>query len=228
MIHNKKEFALGAALFAGFWAVFIVLMSPVFAGHNVLDYMDNLYNSISKHSAYYIPAVKERTMEMTGKEISFAVQAKDEAQAVRTASYFEGVDASATVEGNTIKISGDMGRILTNILDDADAMYANNGEAVVAKYGTNERVVMYDWWNGLKSGQDDLNHQHKFAEAKVFYDVMTRGVEPSYNYYQIEAVQIREKAGIVVLSLAGYVFYTLWFGFAILFMFEGWGVKLEH
>jgi hypothetical protein len=62
----------------------------------------------------------------------------------------------------------------------------------------------------------------------VFYDVMTRGVEPSYNYYEIEAVQIREKAGTVILSLAGYVFYTLWFGFAILFMFEGWGVKLEH
>jgi hypothetical protein len=24
------------------------------------------------------------------------------------------------------------------------------------------------------------------------------------------------------------VVYTLWYGFAIMFMFEGWGMKLEH
>jgi hypothetical protein len=24
------------------------------------------------------------------------------------------------------------------------------------------------------------------------------------------------------------VIYTLWYGFAILLMFEGWGLKLEH
>jgi hypothetical protein len=228
MIHNKKEFSLGAALFVGFWAVFAVLMSPVFAGQNILNYMDNLYNTISKHSAYYIPAAKEKTTMLIGKDISFAVLAKNEAQAARTARNFETSGSRVSVDGHTVRVTGDMGWILNNILDDADAMYANNGEAVAAKYGMPERLVMYDWWNALKSGQDDLNHQQQFADAKVFYDVMTRGVEPSYNYYEIEAVQIREKAGTVILSLAGYVFYTLWFGFAILFMFEGWGVKLEH
>jgi hypothetical protein len=25
-----------------------------------------------------------------------------------------------------------------------------------------------------------------------------------------------------------YVFYTLWFGFSIMWLFEGWGMRLEH
>jgi hypothetical protein len=53
-------------------------------------------------------------------------------------------------------------------------------------------------------------------------------VEPAYNYYGIKAENIKDKAVIVIVSLVGYVIYTLWFGFAILFMFEGWGLKLEH
>lgn len=228
MIYNKKEFGLGLTLFVGFWAVFAVLMSPVFAGQNLLDYMDNLYNSISKHSAYYIPGVQERTAGLAGKRIDFAFPAQDQAQALRAAEQFAVAGAAVELDGLTVKVSGDMGRLLGHILVDADAMYANDGAALLAKYGRHERVVMYDWWQALKQGQDDLNHRHLFAEAKVFYDVMTRAVEPAYNYYRIEAEPIRNKMGTVVLSLAGYVFYTLWFGFAILFMFEGWGIKLEH
>ena len=53
-------------------------------------------------------------------------------------------------------------------------------------------------------------------------------VEPSYNYYGIEAQSIKDKAILVIASLVGYVIYTMWFGFSILFMFEGWGLKLEH
>lgn len=228
MIYNKKEFSLGLALFAGFWAVFVVLMSPVFAGQNLLDYMDNLYNSISKHSAYYIPGARESAAEYIGEEISFTVMAKDEDQAARIARNLLTIGEQAVAEGNSVKITGDMGRMLTTMLDDADLMYDNLGEPVAQKYGTHERLVLYDWWTVLKSGQGDLNHRELFAEGKVFFTVMSRGIEPAYNFYLIDAQPIQSNIFIVILSLAGYVFYTLWFGFAILFMFEGWGIKLEH
>lgn len=228
MIHNKKEFGLGLVLFIGFWVLFAILMSPIFAGKNLLDYMDNLYNSISKKSAYYIPGARENAARFDGKEITFTVKAKDLSQADRTRRNFELIGAQVMVEDTAVKVTGDMGHMLGVILDDADFMYENDGETVAERYGMHERLVLYDWWNALKTGQDDLNHQHLFAEGKVFYDVMTRGVEPAYNYYQIEAESIGNKLGIVVISLAGYVVYTLWFGFAILFMFEGWGIKLEH
>jgi hypothetical protein len=228
MIYNKKEFNLGLALFVGFWGVFVVLMSPVFAGQNLLDYMDNLYNSISKHSAYYISAVKEDVAKHVGKEISFTVKSKDSDQAARIARNFQIIGEQATVEDTSVKVTGDMGRMLMAMLDDADLMYENEGAPIAQKYGSHERLVVYDWWNVLKRAQDDFNHRELFAEGKVFYTVMSRGIEPAYNFYQIDAQPIQNNIFIVVLSLVGYVFYTLWFGFAILFMFEGWGIKLEH
>ncbi|MBM9537004.1 hypothetical protein [Desulfobulbus alkaliphilus] len=228
MIYNKKEFSLGLVLFAGFWVVFVVLMSPVFAGQNLLDYMDNLFNSISKHSAYYIPAARDRATAHIGREISFTVKAKDEDQAARIARNFVTIGEQAMAVGNSVKITGDMGRMLTAMLEDATLMYHNNGAPIAQKYGTHERLVLYDWWTVLKRGQDDLNHRELFAEGKVFFTVMSRAIEPAFNFYGIEAQPIQSNILIVVLSLAGYVFYTLWFGFSILFMFEGWGIKLEH
>jgi hypothetical protein len=228
MIYNKKEFNLGLALFIGFWAVFVVLMSPVFKGQNLLDYMDNLYNSITKHSAYYIGAAKEDVAKHVGKEISFTVKGKDADQAERIARNFVTIGEQATVEGTSVMVTGDMGRMLMSMLDDADLMYDNEGTPIAQKYGAHERLVVYDWWTVLKSAQDDFNHRELFAEGKVFYNVMSRGIEPAYNFYQIDAQPIQNNLFIVVLSLAGYVIYTMWFGFAILFMFEGWGIKLEH
>ena len=61
MIAHKRIFAKGFAMMIGFIVVLIIFFLPVFEGKNGLDYMDNLYNSISKASAYYIPKVTEET-----------------------------------------------------------------------------------------------------------------------------------------------------------------------
>jgi hypothetical protein len=55
-----------------------------------------------------------------------------------------------------------------------------------------------------------------------------KSIEPAYNYYTIEAESPSSKALPILLSLGGYVLYTVWYGFSLLFMFEGWGLKLEH
>ena len=49
----------GLILMALFAAVFISIFMPLFGGKNGLEYLDNLYNSISKGSAYYIDAVRK-------------------------------------------------------------------------------------------------------------------------------------------------------------------------
>lgn len=227
MIAHKKEFSLGLAMFAGFWVLFVILMSPVFAGKNLLDYMDNLYNMISKSSANYISSVREKAAEYKGNQVSFAIKAKGD-QASRMTKIFQAGGATVTAEGEKLKVSGDLGAIITNILADADAMFANDGQAIKTKYGVDEKPLMYDAYNAVKAAEKDLNAQSKFKEGKILHNVMTKALEPAYNYYGIQAVPIKEKWGTVVISLVGYVFYTLWFGFAILFMFEGWGLKLEH
>ncbi|MDP2106885.1 MAG: hypothetical protein Q8J76_12895 [Desulfobulbaceae bacterium] len=228
MIANKKEFSLGLVLFVGFWGLFIVLMSPVFAGKNLLDYMDNLYNMISKKSSYYIPVVQKKLVDYTGQQVSFTLKAKGEEKIVRLTKMFQASGATVTPDGEKLEISGDLNAMINAALVDSEAMFHNDGKSIIAKYGSDERKVLYDWWDAFKTAEKEMNKNGKFKEGKIFNNAQTKAIEPAYNYYGIEAVPIKDKWGTVVLSLAGYVIYTLWFGFAILFMFEGWGMKLDH
>jgi hypothetical protein len=91
-----------------------------------------------------------------------------------------------------------------------------------------ERLAGYGWWVGLKAIIKDLNRQRLFAEAKQLAELNKKAVECAYNYYGIEPQNIGDQWFIVFFSLAFYVIYTIWYGYSILFMFEGWGLKLEH
>ena len=227
MIANKKEFNMGIILFAAFWGVFFVLMSPVFAGKNLLDYMDNLYNQISKKSSYYIPDVQKKVGDAKGTQISFSAKAKGE-QVARLTKMYQTAGATVTPDGEKLKISGDLGAIVAAALTDAESMFNNDGKAIASKYGADEKEIVYAWWDSFKAAEKEMNKNSKFKEGKLLKNAQTKALEPAYNYYKIEAVPIKDKWGTVVLSLVGYVIYTLWFGFAILFMFEGWGMQLEH
>lgn len=229
MIAHKREFTGGLILFTGFWFVFAIGMSPIFGnGDNLLNYMDNLYNSISKKSAYYIPGVVKEAQQYKGQQVTLNIKAGNPEQAQRYARLFKAGNARVAVEGVDVKVEGGLGMMLENILNDAELAYANNGQAIAEKYGIEARQVMYDWWYALKAAEKDFNKQKMFKEAKIIGKSQTKGVEPAYNYYGIQAEDIKSKLDIVIASLAGYVSYTLWFGFSILFMFEGWGLKLEH
>ncbi|MBU4287682.1 MAG: hypothetical protein KKI12_05850, partial [Proteobacteria bacterium] len=81
MIAHKKEFFGGVALMGAFIAVLIAIFMPIFKGQNGLDYLDALYNSISKGSAYYIPKVKEETDTFIGNNVTMALKMADENQA---------------------------------------------------------------------------------------------------------------------------------------------------
>jgi hypothetical protein len=107
-------------------------------------------------------------------------------------------------------------------------MYKNEGRKVSEKYGYDERQALYNWWKASKGMDKDLKRQKLFEEAKVVALVTKKAVESSYNYYEIEPQKITDRLGIVIFSLLFYVAYTLWFGFAVMFLFEGWGMRLEH
>ena len=228
MIANKKEFFGGSLMLLAFIAVLIIIFSPVFKGQNGLEYLDALYNSISKGSAYYIPKVKEEAGKFAGKSIAVTLSMADEKQAEQTALLFKKGGASTTVTGASLQITGDSGKILENALTDADNMYNNDGKEVSLKYGYNERQVLFNWWKAFKEMDKGLKKQNKFKEAKVVALVVKKAIEPSYNYYRIEPQKISDRFGIVIFSLIFYVVYTLWYGFAIMYMFEGWGLRLEH
>ncbi len=149
-------------------------------------------------------------------------------QAEQAASLFMQSGAMVNVSGKELKITGNLGDMLANSLADADKMFHNDSQAVSEKYGYDAQRVLFNWWMSFKIMEKELNAQKKFKEAKIVALVVKKAVEVAFNFYQIEPQKISDKFGMVTFSLIFYVIYTLWYGFAILFMFEGWGLKLEH
>jgi hypothetical protein len=228
MAGKPKELYLGIGLIIGFVIVLVLFFLPLYNGKNGLDYLDNLYNCISKGSAYYIPKVKKDVSMFTGNQVGVTLKMADRKQAEQTASLFKSAGAETVLAESTLTVKGDLGRILGAALDDADAMYRNDGKQVSGKYGYEERRVLYNWWKAFQEMDKDLGKQKNFKEAKAVTLVQQKALEASYNYYQIEPQSIGDRWGTVIFSLFFYVVYTLWYGFAILFMFEGWGLQLGH
>jgi hypothetical protein len=228
MIENKKKFYAGLGLLIAFLIVLVILFMPIFSGINALANLDMLYNSISKGSAYYIPKAKKEAKPLHGTQISVNLNLDNDKQAQQSAPLFEKGGARVEVSGANLKVSGDLGQILENSLKDADYMYHNDGKRVSDKYGIPEKEALHNWWKALKALDLALKKQKKFAAATVVDLIQKKAVETAYNYYGIEPQKITSRLGVVIFSLIFYVVYTLWYGFAIMYMFEGWGLRLEH
>ncbi len=231
MIHNKKEFNAGLGLLVVFFIVLIAMFQPLFDGHNAMAYLDNLYNSISKGSAHYVDALKEEAQTVAGYQIDVTMNMENEAQAADSAVLLAAAGATASAEGKALSVKGDYAAILNACLVDSDKMYNNDAEALKAKYpayqGKDDRQALYNWYKLLSGFDKALKKQEAFAQAKVATNINAKVVETAYNYYKVVPEQIKDKAGIVIFSLVFYVVYTMWYGFAILFVFEGWGLKIS-
>jgi hypothetical protein len=57
--------------------------------------------------------------------------------------------------------------------------------------------------------------------------VVKKAIEPAYNFYQIDANKVSDHAGMLSGLLVFYVFYTMWWGYAIFYMFEGFGLTMK-
>lgn len=229
MIRDKREFGIGVALAAVFLAGLTVIFSPLFKNdRNALDFLDGVFNSISKASAYYVPASREKAKAFEGTAVTVAITLRDADQASLAGLLFRAGGATAGVEGKRLTASGDLGRILAAALVDADAMFKNDGANVSGRRRAEGRKVLHAWHAALGEAVKELSRQGMFREAAVVRDSMARAIEPAYNYYGVKAVPMKDMSGVALLALIGYVVYTVWYGYAILFLFEGWGLKLEH
>lgn len=228
MIYNKKEFYTGGTMFVVFFVVLFVMFQPIFNGHNTMEYLDNLYNSISKGSIDYIPQLKTDAESFDAQRVAVEMVYPSKAEAEQSRVLFVAAGAQAAASGATLTVTGNLGAILKAGLDDSALMYNNDGDAVSAKYGIDAQRALFNWWTSLKLMDKSLKSQKEFAAAKTVTTVQKKAVEAAYNYFGVEPIHIMDEVGMVTFSLIFYVVYTLWYGFAILFLFEGWGLKLSH
>jgi hypothetical protein len=223
---KKKELGIGIFLLVTFMAVMVMIFMPIFDGGNVLNSLDNLYNSISKGSAYYIPKVGHLVEEHGSEVVTLNLKLDDSRAAQASEPLFVRAGATTAVEGATLMVTGDIETIFGICLEDAESAYYNRGEDLVARYGTDARTTLYNWWQALGAMEKDLNRQKLFAAAKLTHAVQAKTVECAYNYYGIEAQAIKDRWGTVLFSLVFYVLYTIWYGYGIMFVFEGLGFEL--
>ena len=233
MASSTQLKARGLLLLASFFAVLVAIFMPLFPGvHggkvNGLDYLDNFFNQLSKGSAYYIDKQMKKVEKYAGQEFSTSMKMKSTDEAAITAKLFTTNNIPAEVDDVKVKVKGDFGAMLTIMLKDADLMYKNDGAAISAKYGVDERKALISWYNALSAMEKDLTKAEKFDQAQVVKNAMTKAVEPAYNYYKVEAKSVKAEMMLLIASLAFYVIYTMWYGFGLLYLFEGIGIKLEH
>jgi hypothetical protein len=243
---QKKHMAYGIALGISFIVVLVLIFSPIFPKttegepQNGLQWADEMFNSLAKGSSYFIPKVAKSNEKFMGKMFTVSIKlgkpedkpGDGEKRAERASKLFT-VNEGARVEvnGAELKIEGDLGKVLAAALRDSETFYRNEGEKIKALYGTvmkteDEKQMFRQWWNVLDKINKQFMIEKKGAEAKIVSDVMKKAVEAAYNFYKVDAVKVKEKAGLMIFLLVFYVVYTMWWGFAIFFTFEGIGLRM--
>jgi len=247
MVRHGKHLGIGIVMAISFFVVLFLIFSPIFpktkAGEpqNGLQWADEMFNNLAKGSSYFIPKVAKSNEEFMGKmfAVSFKMTKPDdkpgdgEKRAERASKLFT-VNEGAKVEvnGAELKIEGDLGEVLAAALRDSETMYRNEGEKINALYGTvmktdDEKQMFRQWWNVLDKMNKQFMIEKKAAEAKIVSTVMKKAVEAAYNFYKVDAVKVKDHIGLMTFLLVFYVVYTMWWGFAIFFIFEGIGLSMK-
>jgi len=234
---NKTSLMIGAVLAASFFGVLLLIFSPIFGdGRNGLTYADEMFNTLSKGSSYFIPELQKNSENFKGQTLSVRISAaKPDDKPGDTEKRIENISkvlttagAKIEVTGTDMKIEGDLGAILVSALQDSDAMYKNQGDAIKARYGADdEKKIFRQWYNAFTSMDKALKKDGKVEQAKVISDVTKKAVETAYNYYKVEAVKVKDKAVLMTALLVFYVAYTMWWGFAIYYIFDGVGLSMS-
>ncbi|MBE3586788.1 MAG: hypothetical protein IMW94_11705 [Thermoanaerobacter sp.] len=225
MIIKKREFFIGVVLLISFTVVLAVMLSPVMNGKTIIGYADDLFNELTKGSTYYIPDLMSRAENFEGQNFQVILEAAGQEEAAKMNSLFTAAGAMVTVQGQTLTVSGDLGKIARVALADADAEFNNRGEEIRSRYGIPSREAIYHWWNLFKALEKKYKLESRSGEMSFAGSVMTKGLEPAYNFEGIPSSRVADKAGITTFMLVFYVIYTIWYGFAVMLIFEGLGIS---
>ncbi len=227
LIKEKGQFIKGMLLLVSFAVVLFLMFTPLFDGENALKASDRLFNSISKGSTNYIPGIMKQNAAYKAEDIKVNLKFKSDAEAGKAAKILTAAGAKAAESGPQVTASGSLTGILGAALKDSDALFNNKDTDFEHRYGARGREALFIWWNTLKEMGKDLTRQKRFKDAKFVSLVVKKAVEPAYNYFGISPQTAGSRAGVLTFSLVFYVIYTLWWGVAVLFLFEGFGLQLK-
>ncbi len=227
LIRNKKHFTIGLIMLIVFAIVLIVMSLPIFGGKNAFESADNLYNSIAKGSSYKIPQLEKQAEGFKGTIVDCTIDAKSipNMDLARNIAAMAGIQFSQT-EGK-LKLKVDLGNMALAALKDSNLMYYDKETQVSNKYAMPGKQVLFTWWKILKETGSILKRQKKISQASFLDEVVKKGIEVGYNFSGIAPEKASSKVGTLAFSLVFYVLYTIWWGFSIFYLFEGFGLAME-
>jgi hypothetical protein len=219
---------IGLLLGVTFFGILALIFSSVFGqGRNGLEYSDALFNKLSKGSSYFVPKLTASLKEVEKDELAVSVKMENPEQAARAAKIFTRGAPDTTSQGVELSIRGNLAKLLGVVLEDSNSMYFDKGGEVRDRYGMDEKEVMTTWWDALNRAVKELQKSKKTDQANIIMEVMRKGIEPAYNFYMIEPESVGDKAFTVIGLLLFYVIYTIWWGFAIFYVFDGIGLSMK-
>ena len=228
VVRNKKTFTLGLVMLLSFVLVYLGMMSPNFGnGRNGLEFADDMFNSLSKGSAYFIKDAQKVADAQIGKNINLTIKASSPAEAEKWVKLYTLAGAAVTVKEASLTINGDFGKILGAAVADCDFMYYNDKDSVGKKYGYDGKQATFDWNASLKKIDSALKAKSMFDEETQLIKVQQKAIEPAYNYYGIEIKKVSENKLTLSLLLSFYLIYTLWYGFGLFYLFNGLGIVVS-
>ncbi|MGO9312957.1 MAG: hypothetical protein ACLQDI_09495, partial [Syntrophobacteraceae bacterium] len=211
-----------------FMGVLVLIFSPVFGdGKTGLEYSDALFNKLAKGSSYFIPELTDSLKKVQDKDIGgTTIKMESADRASKAAKILTRAHMNVAVKGSELTINGDLARELGNVLDDSNAMYYDKDSEISQKYGMDEGEVMSIWWGVLKRTAKEFQKTDRVEQADVIQEVMKKGIEPAFNFYDIEPQKVSDKALTVTGLLLFYILYTMWWGYAIFCIFDGLGLSM--
>ena len=112
-------------------------------------------------------------------------------------------------------------------MGDAELVFNNNEQQVQQKYKLKNTEVIYCWWiifDGLARRYIQENRGHEASFTKL---MTSKVLEPAYNFRDIQPNKINDNAMPVIVLLGFYILYTVWYGFSIMYIFEGLGISIS-
>ena len=228
LIRNRPSFITGVILTISFAFVLLLIFAPVFGDNrNGLQYADDMFNRLSKGSSYFLPKIAKYAEAMAGKTFKLELPLKSAPAAEAAAAQYAAAGLEATANGQVVQLGGDIGKMLTVVLQDAEAGFQNDEAALQQRYAQPGRTVLANWWTMMSRLDKSLKLEKRVTEAKAVTEVMKKGVEPAHNYFGIESEKVADMVPEMLGLLVFYVLYTVWWGYAILKIMEGLGLVLK-
>jgi hypothetical protein len=226
IVRNKKKFSIGLIGFIIFFIPLSFWIFPVVNHRPGLEWADDLFNQLAKNSAYYIPLVLKKAEKFRGVNVDLSIDPRWPGADKLVAKIVNANGISASIIGDgRVRIRGNLEMLSVAASTDADLLFKGKEEVLRKKYGLGGKEVIYYWWTAF----DDLIRRYvqlnRHSEADFTKFMTTRILEPSYNFAGIKPKSISENICIVLFLLLFYIFYTVWYGLSIMYLFEGFGIE---